>query len=157
MNHDKPIQQVWEVQFLGGWKWYLAMYWALDCTGRSTIFCEYRAAASSSRSSCRLCGTPRQAAADVGRSEGAVAGEEEEGAWPLALGRRGRPAFGEAAARHVDVGGGSAGQQPRAAVQGSGGARRRAEDEDVGERRCRARARAAAAMLEDQITGHHCN
>ena len=38
MNHDKPIQQVWEVQFLGGWKWYPAMYWALDCT---TIFCKY--------------------------------------------------------------------------------------------------------------------
>ncbi|KAG2578796.1 hypothetical protein PVAP13_6NG110500 [Panicum virgatum] len=30
MNHDKPIQQVWEVQFLEGWKWYLAMYWALN-------------------------------------------------------------------------------------------------------------------------------
>jgi len=62
------------------------------------------AASSSSRSSCHQCGMPRQAAADlgrsegtaadVGRSEGAVAGEEEEGAWPPAWGRRGRPASG---------------------------------------------------------------
>ena len=53
-------------------------------------------------------------------SEGAVAGEEEEGVWPLEWGRRGRPALGDAAAaaRRVDDGGGSAGQPARVAVQG---------------------------------------
>ena len=48
-------------------------------------------------------GRSEGAAADVGRSEGAVAGEEEEGVWPLAWGRRGRPASG---ARQGGGGGG---------------------------------------------------